>query len=249
VQQTPPPAQKPSTIRDRGAFWWKALGRGLASINALAGWAGTIILALSAAAGIVVPVVFPVPPWFTAVVLVALLVIVMAEGSYQVWGDIDEKRRNAEAQRDAAQLAAQGKQANVLDLQAAQLRQAAADRRLAQASRVVFHRLELAAEPRVNQAQAAGGVHRPMCLIAHIENASDRPISGLEITWLEANQGPVQEPHPPGGHALLMRQGKADDVLVLPHGADVTQYTAKLRFQDANEVWWELTPGGYPREV
>lgn len=68
----------------------KALSKGAGQLNSVAGWAGTVILVLGVAAGIAVPQVHHLSPWLTAVVLLSLLVVVLALGSYRVWSDTDE---------------------------------------------------------------------------------------------------------------------------------------------------------------
>ena len=89
-------------MQDRLKFWWKVLRRGAIQLNSAAGWAGTVILLLGAAAGIVVPLAYHLPHWVTAVVLLALLVIVVAEGSYQVWHATDQARTAAATEQDKA---------------------------------------------------------------------------------------------------------------------------------------------------
>lgn len=70
---------------DRVKFWGISLARGAAQVNDAAGWLGTIVLVLGVAAGIAVPVLFSLSPWVIAVVLLSLLVLVLAEGTYRVW--------------------------------------------------------------------------------------------------------------------------------------------------------------------
>jgi hypothetical protein len=88
-------------VKDRLTFCWKALRLGTRQLNAAAAWVGTIVLVLGFA-GIVVPLVLHKPHWVIAVILLALLVLVVAEGSYQVWHRADEDRAAAEAERDSA---------------------------------------------------------------------------------------------------------------------------------------------------
>jgi hypothetical protein len=89
-------------VQERLAFWWRALTRGAGQLNTAAGWLGLVVLILGVAAGIAVPLVFHVSPWFTAVILLALLVIVVLEGSYGVWKATDSDRESAVTDRDAA---------------------------------------------------------------------------------------------------------------------------------------------------
>lgn len=64
---------------------------------------------LGAAAGIAVPVVYHFSPWLIAVVLLGLLVVVVAQGSYRVWHDTDEERKAAIAAQDLSEGEAQAK--------------------------------------------------------------------------------------------------------------------------------------------
>lgn len=87
-------------MRDRLVFWAKALRHGALRLNGAAGWVGSITLLLGVVAGIAVPLVYHVSHWLTAVVLLALLVIMVAEGSYSLWFDADLARARAVAERD-----------------------------------------------------------------------------------------------------------------------------------------------------
>jgi hypothetical protein len=49
-----------------------------------------VILVLGVAVGITVPQVYHFSPWITAVVLLSLLIVVLALGSYSVWSDTNE---------------------------------------------------------------------------------------------------------------------------------------------------------------
>jgi hypothetical protein len=88
-------------------FWLKALSKGVGQLNSVAGWAATVILILGLAAGIAVPQVYHhVSIWFTFVVLLALLVAVLALGSYRVWREADpagscEGRESVENHKNA----------------------------------------------------------------------------------------------------------------------------------------------------
>jgi hypothetical protein len=89
-------------MRERLWFWRRVLLQGTGLVNAAAGWAGTILLGLGAIAGITVPLVFHLSHWLIAVILLILLVVVTAEGGYQVWHESDRDRKAAEAERDEA---------------------------------------------------------------------------------------------------------------------------------------------------
>lgn len=75
---------------------------GAGQFNVVAGWAGTIILAVGAIAGFAVTVQFHLSHWLIAVIVLGLLVCVTAEGGYRVWHKSEKERRDAEAERDAA---------------------------------------------------------------------------------------------------------------------------------------------------
>jgi hypothetical protein len=89
-------------VRERLEFWWRVLRLGTRQVNTAAGWAGTIFLALGIV-GIAVPLVFHLSYWLIAVILVSLLLIVTAEGGYQVWRESDQagKAELREGGRDA----------------------------------------------------------------------------------------------------------------------------------------------------
>ena len=80
-----------------GNFWLKALSKGVGQLNSAAGLVGAVILVLGIAAGIAVPQVSHISHWLTAVVLLCLLVVVLALGSYRVWSETDEASKAAAA--------------------------------------------------------------------------------------------------------------------------------------------------------
>ena len=82
-------------MRDRLRFWWRVLARGAGSLNSAAGWLGSIVLVLSVAAGVTVPLVFHVSHWITAVILAAVVVAIVLEGSYRAWSITDAERKAA----------------------------------------------------------------------------------------------------------------------------------------------------------
>jgi hypothetical protein len=88
-------------MRERLGFWGRVLRLGTGQVNSAAGWLGTLFLVLGIA-GIAVPLVFHLSPWLIAVILVSLLVLVTAEGGYQVWHECDQEKRAAEKARDKA---------------------------------------------------------------------------------------------------------------------------------------------------
>jgi hypothetical protein len=72
-------------VRNRATFWWRAVQQGAGQLNSLAGWVGLVVLVLGTAVGVAVPQVYHVSHWLTAVVLLGLLVLVLAEGAYRIW--------------------------------------------------------------------------------------------------------------------------------------------------------------------
>lgn len=82
-------------MHDRARFWWNSLRRGIGELYDAAGWVGLIVLVLGVGAGIAVPLVFSLSSWLTAVVLLGLFIVVMAEGTYHVWHEIDQQRVSA----------------------------------------------------------------------------------------------------------------------------------------------------------
>lgn len=85
---------------NRPRFWWRAVSRGVTSLNTWVGWFGLIVLVLGVAAGIAVPLVFHVSHWVTAVILMGAALVVVAEGSYLEWKATDELRRKADSALD-----------------------------------------------------------------------------------------------------------------------------------------------------
>lgn len=201
---------------DRVKFWLKVLRRGAIPLNSAAGWLGTVILILGIA-GIVVPLVFHLPPLLIAVVLVSLLVLVVAEGSYRAWHDTDEERKQAIAEREAAR--------NEI------ASQASTHQRMAQAKQVHVRRT-LGLQP-----ETAGKVY------IDVKNDSEDPIRGLVFSWLKGN-APWDDPQyvdyvPAGKEVRKDREFPGD----LPPGAD-KEYSAVVYFRDNNQVCWRATPDG-----
>jgi len=89
-------------VLDRVKFWWNSVSRGAVQLNSAAGWIGLVVLVLGVTAGIAVPLVFSLPHWVTAVVLMGLFIAVLLEGTYGVWHATDQKADAALAERDAA---------------------------------------------------------------------------------------------------------------------------------------------------
>lgn len=76
----------------RAKFWWSSVSRGVVQLNSAASWVGTVVLLLGIAAGIAAPLVFSVSPWVTAVVLMAVFIAVLLEGTYNVWYATEQQR-------------------------------------------------------------------------------------------------------------------------------------------------------------
>src|SRR5690242_9216686 len=90
-------------VRDRAAFWWRAVRQGAGQLNSLTGWVGMVVLVLGTAVGVAVPQVYHVSHWLTAVVLLGLLVLVLAEGAYRIWrqaADKEQELNTAISQRE-----------------------------------------------------------------------------------------------------------------------------------------------------
>ena len=83
-------------MRRRLHFWWRTLTRAAVSLTNAAGWLGAAVLLLGTA-GIVIPLVFHVSFWLTAVVLLVVLLVVVLEGAYRVWDTTDKDRTAAES--------------------------------------------------------------------------------------------------------------------------------------------------------
>ena len=84
-------------VRDRVTFWWRAVRQGAGQLNGLAGWAGMVVLVLGTAVGVAVPQVYHVSHWLTAVVLLGLLVLVLAEGTYRIWRQTSDREQELNA--------------------------------------------------------------------------------------------------------------------------------------------------------
>jgi hypothetical protein len=67
------------------------------------GRVGLAVLILGIA-GIVVPLMFNLHLWLIAVLLLSLLLVVVAEGSYGVWHETDQQRKVATAESRVAPL-------------------------------------------------------------------------------------------------------------------------------------------------
>ena len=166
---------------------------------------------------------------------------------------------NVQRQQMRLQLAANARQARVLDLQASELRESlarlereAAERRRAQASQVLFWDERLPADPAITSAigyagaaeAIDGGQHRPVA-VAHVKNNSPLPVSRLEFRW----------------HLGIVRIGQPDQLSQLLPGAEEQstrpvdpgdgelRYEAVLTFRDAAGVTWRRTPDGSLEEL
>jgi hypothetical protein len=89
-------------MRERLSYWWRVLRLGADQVNVVAGWVGTIFLAIGVIAGFTVDAAVHQSHWLIAVIVLSILVFVTAEGGYRVWHKSDEERKKAQAERDAA---------------------------------------------------------------------------------------------------------------------------------------------------
>lgn len=202
-------------------FWLKALREGAAQLNSVAGWVGFIILLVGVAVGFAVPVVYHhLSHWFTAVVLLGLLVVVVAQGSYSVWLDAEKERKDAEEARDEA-------------------RGVIADRRRDQAKFIEVRRT--IGTPDFSFGQAAGVQIR-------VKNRSELLIRDVVIFWRKGTN-PWGEPDHlsdigPRDEKTRHRDFPAN---VLP--ADEKLFSADVYFRDTNQVTWHATPDGNLEEA
>jgi len=208
-------------------FWLKALREGAAGLNSAAGWAGSIILVLGVAAGIALPVVYHLSPLLTAVVLLGLLVVVVAQGSYRVWRDTDNERNTAVTERDAA-------------------RAVIADRRKAQATLVEVYR-QIGRERR--GIEFGTGRPNPLGVIIRVENKSKQPIRNLIVSWKQGTS-PWDDPDRVD---YLEGEGSVTRFHRFPDGVhsddDKNLFSADVYFKDANQVSWCTTPDGNLEEA
>jgi hypothetical protein len=208
-------------------FWRRALREGAAELNSTAGWAGSIILVLGVAAGIAVPVVYHHSPLLIAVVLLGLLVVVVALGSYRVWRETDSERNTAVTERDAA-------------------RDVIADRREAQARLVEVYR-DIGRERR--GAEFGTGIPNPEGVIIRVENKSKLPIRDLIISWKQGTR-PCDDSDPvtylEGGGSVTRFHRFPDGV---DSDDDKSLFSADVYFKDANQVSWCTTPDGNLEEA
>lgn len=79
---------------ERIGFWLRALGHGMNPLDKVARWVAVAVLVLGIA-GVTVKLVFDLPWLLTVVILMGLLVVVVLEGSYQVWKATDRERQTA----------------------------------------------------------------------------------------------------------------------------------------------------------
>ena len=213
---------------DRLRFWGRTLQAGVTPLNTLGGWAGTIILIAGAAVGIVVPVVSHISLWLTAVVLLGLLVLVVAEGAYHVWHITDQDRAELEHQQSDEQRADAARQTEVQELRAQELRASlkqrerdAAERRRAQATQVLLWDQRLDNDPHLTQAQRVTNPESSTPTVTvHVKNGSDQPVFDVVISWNE--EVPLLNDY--------------DLVGVMMPGAEV-QYTRTLPESNCQYLW------------
>jgi hypothetical protein len=199
-------------------FWWKALRLGAGRLNSAAAWVGTAVLILGIA-GIIVPLVFHLSPLVIAVVLISLLALIVAEGSYRMWHDTDEERKTAVAERNAA-------------------RGHGVDRRRAQAKLVQV----LKTTGRKPGAYFENNV--PEGVSISVKNGSEQPIRDLIFCWRKGID-PWDDPDRrgyllPGKTESLFREFPGS----LSSGDDKKLFGAVVYFRDVDQVCWCATPDG-----
>jgi hypothetical protein len=207
-------------VPGRVKFWLKVLRRGAIPLSSAAGWLGTTVLILGII-GIVVPLVFNLPSLLIAVVLVGLLVLIVAEGSYRVWSDTDEERKRAIADLDAAR-----------DEIA---RQADANQRIAQAKFVHVSR---------SRRRKARNVSDTDDVCIDVQNASEHPIRDVVFSWCKGTApwgDPVRVEYLDGGTKVTRSRRLPND---LPPGVNKELFSAVVYFRDANGVDWRASPNG-----
>jgi hypothetical protein len=169
---------------DRPRFWVRALSRGVAGLNALLGWFGSIVLVLGVAAGIAVPLVFHGSPWLTAVILLAAAVVIVAEGSYLEWKDADALRRKAESALEDTRTELEDARRELEDAQRAAISAPATS-------------VPRALQPRYRQREPYRQPGRFGLAVEHrvgIRNPSDNPpATGVRLEWTEMAPRPAVE--------------------------------------------------------
>jgi hypothetical protein len=195
-----------------------------------------------------------IPTWITAIATVGLLVGAITTAIYA----IRAFRAQAQAVRDQAgmlkvqseQLAEQRrineKQTDVLELQAAELRESIEDRkreteqrRRAQASRVFIW--EERGEDEVNF--PPGSPPAPW-VTAWVVNTSEQPVYSVIISW-HIGHRPEARRH----LAPLMPGAEAKDTKSVPPGTAPAVFGAVAFFRDAAGVTWRTRPDGQLEEI
>lgn len=190
------------------------------------------------------------PTWISAVATVLLAIgagftVYFARKAFRAQSDQldDERKINAE-------------QARVLGLQVQELceslderKRDEAERRRAQASRIIVSDQRYDHDPAVSQAQRASGVISHEVVTAHVENTSEHPIYDLTITWHKGN-APWGDPE----HRPALMPGKREDFArslppELPGSVNRSLFGAVVYFRDAGGVHWRARPGGQLDEI
>jgi hypothetical protein len=148
---------------------------------------------------------------------------------------------------------ASGAQAEVLGLQAAELRESLAERtrQAEQARRAQASRVFLTEDPfsgRSGRSTAAYGEFigvgsKPPSVTATVHNTSDQPIYDAELYWRRGSAG-YGEPNPEAVGTLLPGATHAS-TRPFPHGTNMEVSGAVLHFRDASGTKWTRRPDGH----
>jgi hypothetical protein len=236
-------------VRDRARFWWRALQLGLGGLNAVSGWLGLAVLVLGAAAGITVPLVFHVSHWLTAVVLLAILVGLVSEGTYRTWSEVDAERQAAVGQADSDRAEVLKLQGDALKALAADRVREAKDQRSEQARQVQMWEERHEQDPRVLPAQRASGTSAPYTVQAFVRNGSPNLIYDVTFRWHLGHrfegQMPTKPSLPPGEMLDAYSRLPQD----FPASGNKDIFGAVAYFRDRNRVCWRAHPDREPEEI
>jgi len=182
------------------------------------------------------------PGWITAIATAGLLIGAIITAVYAI------KAFGTQSEQLTDQRELNAKQTEVLELQAAELRESiderkreAEQRHRAQASRVFIAQEISRTVPRGYAEQE--GVE-PF-VTATVVNSSEQPIYDTELRW-HLGPGPHGDPDPIG---TIMPGDKASRMQPFPSTANMSNSGAYVRFTDANGVRWLRRPDGYLNEL
>jgi len=139
-------------------------------------------------------------------------------------------------------------QAEVLNLQARDLRESHTRLKRDQAARINVWE-ERGPDPRVTQSQVAAGAVREETVTVYVENTSEQLIHDVRVHWKKGGRPWIE----PGRQRLVMPGKIAEFTQPLSAGEstghDPPVIEADVYFQDAAAVHWLLPPGGGPPET